>query len=378
MSRGELEAGTRGAVFSDVDHRFMDIALRLAERGLGNTWPNPSVGCLVVSKHGHIVGRGWTAAGGRPHAETIALSAAGPVSSQGATVYVTLEPCSHTGHTSPCTDALIQSGIARCVISYLDPDARVNGQGVMRLQQAGIRTDVGLLSERGIYVNRGFFSRVEKGRPLFTLKLASTLDGKIATCSGESRWITGRESRRFAHRLRAEHDGILVGSGTALKDNPDLRCRLDGVAKRDAERIVLDGRLRLSSDLQLALTAQDSPVVVVTRSDADDARKDLLRRCGIDIVELEALSPSGVAEALAARGLTRILIEGGASISASFLRESLVDSLVWFHSSAIIGGDGQAAVDSIGALSLSQRRLFTRRVTNMCGDDHVTCLDRAS
>ena len=368
----------RVVVFSDLDCRFMDIALRLAERGLGNTWPNPAVGCLIVSKDGVVVGRGWTAPGGRPHAETSALSAAHPDQLCGATVYVTLEPCSHVGHTSPCVDALIEARVARCVVACLDPDKRVDGRGVARLRRAGIETEVGLLAERAAYINRGFFLRTTEDRPLFTLKLASTLDGRIATSSGESRWITGLSSRRVSHLLRAEHDGVLVGSGTAIADDPDLRCRLEGVSKSNIERIVLDGRLRLSLDSRLVATAQEDPVVVLTRLDADVSRKESLQRHGVEVISLRSLTPWCVAEALANRGLTRVFIEGGASVAASFLGENLVDSLVWFHAPMVVGGDGRAAVENIGVLSLAQSRTFIRRLTTVCGEDSVSFFDRVA
>ena len=208
----------------DLSH--MRAALALARRGLGNTWPNPTVGCVVV-RDGRVIGRAVTAPGGRPHAEPLALAMAG-TAARGATVYVTLEPCCHHGRTPPCTEALIAAGVARVVIASPDPDPRVNGQGIARLRAAGIVVDAGLLAAEAEDVNAGFFHRVRHGRPLVTLKLASTLDGRIATRTGESRWITGEPARRMAHALRGRHDAVMVGVGTVLADDPDLTCRIPG------------------------------------------------------------------------------------------------------------------------------------------------------
>ena len=202
----------------DLTH--MRAALALARRGLGATWPNPSVGCVIVN-HGRVVGRGFTSPGGRPHAEPNALAMAG-LQARGATVYVTLEPCCHWGQTPPCTDALIHAGVARVVIAARDPDKRVDSQGIARLREAGIQTEEGLLQTEAHDILAGFIQRTTAGRPLVTLKLATTLDGKIATHAGESQWITGPEARRMAHALRARHDAIMVGVGTVMADNPDL------------------------------------------------------------------------------------------------------------------------------------------------------------
>ena len=218
-------------------------ALALARRGLGRVAPNPAVGCVLV-KDGHIIGRGWTLNGGRPHAETEALRRAGSAA-KGATAYVTLEPCAHHGKTGPCAEALVAAGIARAVVAIEDPDPRVSGKGIAILQRAGIAVTMGVGQAAAAAINEGFFRRVRDRRPLFTLKLATSLDGRIATHTGESRWITGEKARAQAHLLRAEHDAVLIGSDTALIDDPKLTCRLPGLERVSPLRIVLDGRLRL-------------------------------------------------------------------------------------------------------------------------------------
>ena len=216
----------------------MRAALALATRGLGNSWPNPSVGCVIV-RDGQVLGRGWTRPGGRPHAETEALKAAGPAA-RGATAYVTLEPCCHWGRTPPCTDALAAAGIARVVVAIRDPDPRVNGEGLGRLRAAGIDVEEGLLAAEATSLNAGFIKRVRQGLPMVTLKLATSLDGRLATATKESKWITGPAARRAAHGLRARHDAILVGSGTVIDDDPDLTCRLPGGVPVPAPRVVAE------------------------------------------------------------------------------------------------------------------------------------------
>src|SRR5512134_1017521 len=243
-------AGSAAALpTGDEDAHWMGVALTLARRGLGNTWPNPSVGCVLV-RDGRVVGRGWTQPGGRPHAETEALRRAGDLA-RGATAYVTLEPCSHHGRTPPCCNALIAAGVARVVCAMRDPDPRVDGRGFARLREAGIEVVEGLLEAEAQALNAGFARRIREGRPFVTLKLATTLDGRIATARGESRWITGPEARREAHALRARHDAILVGSGTAVSDDPDLSCRLPGAAPVKSLRVIADARLRTPPTAQV-------------------------------------------------------------------------------------------------------------------------------
>ena len=242
----------------------MGIALALARRGLGRVWPNPAVGCLLV-REGRIIGRGWTGSGGRPHAETEALrraSASGGAA--GATAYVTLEPCGHTGKTPPCAKALVEAGIGRAVVAATDPDPRVNGRGIAMLEAAGIEVTLGVRAAEARALNAGFLSRVEQGRPLVTLKLATTLDGRIATHTGASRWISGPVARDWTHALRAMSDAIMIGSGTALADDPELTCRLPGMTDLSPVRVVVDRRLRLPLTSRLVRDAKRQPTWLIT------------------------------------------------------------------------------------------------------------------
>jgi diaminohydroxyphosphoribosylaminopyrimidine deaminase / 5-amino-6-(5-phosphoribosylamino)uracil reductase len=338
------------------DAQFMAVALRLAERGLGQVWPNPAVGCVVV-KGGRIVGRGWTQPGGRPHAEFEALTRAG-AEALGATAYISLEPCAHYGQTPPCTMALLHAGIRRAVIAATDPDPRVDGRGIDQLRQAGVEVTLGVAKDQAERLNAGFFKRVRAGRPLVTLKLATSLDGRIATRSGVSHWITGDEARQRAHHLRASHDAIVVGSGTALADDPELTCRLPGLAERSPVRIVLDGRLRLPPSSRLARTAREVPTWLITRADADAKRRAALERSGVEVLTVASTPGEHIGlelalAALAARGLTRVLVEGGSALAAALLRARLVDRLVWFQAPLLIGGDGLPAIGTLAADTLA-------------------------
>jgi len=340
-----------------VDRDFMAAALSLAQRGLGRTWPNPSVGCLLVrfsptGGAGRVVGRGFTQPGGRPHAETQALAQAGALA-KGATAYVTLEPCSHHGKTPPCAEALIEAGVARCVVAATDPDPRVSGRGLARLREAGIEVVEGVLQHEAEALNAGFFLRVMEGRPLVTLKLATSLDGRIATHSGESRWITGPAARAYGHWLRAEHDAILVGANTAIADDPELTCRLPGCEDRHPVRIVLDSHLRLPLTHKLVATARQVPLWLICAEGNERARLAAFSGAGVEVIEVArdsqgGLSIDAVLSALGARGLTRLLVEGGGHVAAAFLRRDRVDCLVWFHAPMVIGGDGLPALQGFG------------------------------
>src|SRR5580692_5156169 len=264
-----MDEPSRAARAEDAAH--MRSALALARRGVGNTWPNPSVGCVVV-KHGRVIGRAVTAPGGRPHAEPAALDIAG-VAARGGTVYVTLEPCCHWGRTPPCTDALISAGVARVVIATRDPDPRVDGAGIARLRAAGIEVAEGVQQEEADEVAAGFRTRVREGRPLVTLKLASTLDGRIATRSGESRWITGEPARRAAHALRGRSDAVMVGVGTVMADDPELTCRIPGYRPNPVVRIVADSRLRTPLTATLVATASRNPTWMLIREGTDPERR---------------------------------------------------------------------------------------------------------
>jgi diaminohydroxyphosphoribosylaminopyrimidine deaminase/5-amino-6-(5-phosphoribosylamino)uracil reductase len=347
----------------DLEH--MRHALRLAERGLGNTAPNPAVGCVIVSREGRIVGRGWTGAGGRPHAETVALSQAGN-SAKGATAYVTLEPCAHHGVTPPCADALVKAQVARVVGAVVDPDTRVAGAGFARLEGAGIEVTRGVLEDEARALNLGFFKRLSEGRPLVTLKIAQSADGFVADAKGNSKWITGTRARAHGHLLRAAHDAVLVGIETVLADDSALTCRLPGFDGLSRLRIVLDSRLRLPPDSQLAKTAKDSPVVVFT---AASVGGDALTAQGVQIERVSADEEGrpdigAVLQALGKRGLTRVLVEGGPRIHAGLLRRNLVDRIHLYRAPLLIGQGGLPAIAPFGPsdLNLAQRLHLIERL----------------
>jgi diaminohydroxyphosphoribosylaminopyrimidine deaminase / 5-amino-6-(5-phosphoribosylamino)uracil reductase len=356
----------------DIDH--MRSALALARRGLGTTWPNPSVGCVIV-KDGRVVGRAVTANGGRPHAEPLALDMAGPAA-RGATVYVTLEPCCHWGRTPPCTDALIAAGVARVVIATRDPDRRVDSQGVARLASAGIAVEEGILRDEALAILAGFTRRTLAGRPAITLKLASTLDGRIATHSGESRWITGEAARRVAHAMRGRHDAVMVGVGTVLADDPDLTCRLPGFRNRPLVRVIADSHLRTPLTSRLLVTASETPVWFLHREGTDPARLAAFRDLGAKLLAVPGASAgvdlvAGLAS-LGEQGLTRVLVEGGGQIAAALLRAGLVDDIAWFHAPAIMGGDGWPAVQAFGINEIGSMPRFTPRRSIPLGCDMLT------
>ena len=349
----------------DIGH--MRTALALAARGLGRVWPNPAVGCVIV-KQGRVIGRGWTQPGGRPHAETEALARPG-TDARGATAYVTLEPCSHHGRTPPCADALVEAGIARVVCALGDPDPRVDGQGYERLRRAGVTVDTGVLAAEAAAVNVGFLLRVREGRPFVTLKLATSLDGRIGTAGGESQWITGPEARAAGQMLRATHDAIVIGSNTALKDDPELTCRLPGLAGASPVRAVLDRRFRLPMASKLARTARQVPVWVLTAPEAPQ-RNDIAA-FGVERVQCDG-SVEGALVALAARGVTRVLVEGGAMVAAELVKADLVDRIVWFHAGAVIGGDGMGAVLPLGRAKLDDAPRFRRLSLAPIGADAMS------
>ena len=332
---------------------MMRAALALARRSLGRTWPNPAVGCVIV-RDGQVIARGRTREGGRPHAEADAIAEAAKAgqSLMGATAYVTLEPCAHHGRTPPCADALVAAGIARVVSALEDPDPRVKGQGQARLKSAGIAVEVGEGAADAAEINAGFLLRIREGRPLFHLKMAGSLDGRIATASGESKWITGEAARRDGHRLRAIHDAILVGAATAAADDPDLTCRLPGLAARSPVRIVLDSQARLSLRSKLETSAQVTAVWLVCTKSAPGDRLEELSALGMEVVEVEGGSDGRIdvlaaARALGGRGLTRVLVEGGGQVAASLLKAGLVDRISSYRAGLVLGEDSRSAVGGL-------------------------------
>ncbi len=361
---------------SAVDRRFMAMALALAERGLGNVWPNPAVGCVLV-KEGRVVGRGWTQPGGRPHAESEAIGRAGEAA-RGSTAYVTLEPCAHHGRTPPCTELMLAAGIARTVVAAVDPDPRVDGRGIARLRAAGIAVEVGCLEAEACRLNAGFFARMRERRPQVALKLATSADGRIATATGDSKWITGAAARAEGHRLRLRHDAILVGSGTALADDPMLTCRLPGLEERSPVRVVLDRRLRLEPASRLARSGASQPLWLFT-SDPRGASGAALRRQGVELHALADAAPAAQLRAmlkvLAERGITRLLVEGGAGVATAFLRARLVDRLYLFDAPLLLGADGQPATLSLGVERLDAAPRWRRVEERLLEEDRVAVME---
>lgn len=363
-----------------ADGRHMAAALALSARHLGRTWPNPSVGCVLV-REGRVVGRAITAVGGRPHAETLALERAGAAAA-GAVAYVTLEPCAHDGETPSCAEALAAAGVARVVAPFADPDPRTAAAGFRRLREAGVEVAVGCMAKEAERLHAGFLSRLARGRPLVTLKVAASLDGRVATAKGASRWITGEASRRLGHALRAGHDAVMVGSGTVLADDPALTCRLEGLAAASPVRVVADGRLRLPEDAKLVRTAAEVESWVLTGRDAPGERRRRLRSRGVTVLEVAGgrcgrLCPEAMLRALGERGITRLLVEGGPALATALLRASLVDRMAWFTAPLAMGGDGLAALGALGVDSLDA--LASWRVVERlaCGEDGVAMLEAA-
>ncbi len=358
----------------ETDRAHMRAALTLAARGLGNTWPNPSVGCIVV-KDGRVVGRALTAASGRPHAEPQAIAMAG-AAARGATMYVTLEPCCFHGRTPPCTDAILAAGIARVVVAMPDPDPRVDGKGLARLRDGGVQVTTGLLADEAMEVNAGLTCRVCAGRPMVTLKLASTLDGRIATRGGESQWITGEDARRAAHGLRGRHDAVLVGAGTVLADDPDLTCRIPGYTRLPTVRVIADSRLRTPLTARVVGTARAAPTWILVAPGHDAARAEAMRAAGVELIEVPrsetGLDLQAGLAALADRGLTRVLAEGGAQLAAALLRTDLVDRMAWFHAPAILGGDAWPAAEAFGVAKLAEMPRFARLGMRAVGADMLS------
>ncbi len=359
----------------------MSLALALGRRGLGNTWPNPAVGAVIVRDDGGtpvIVGRGWTQPGGRPHAEVEALRRAGDAA-RGATMYVTLEPCSHHGKSPPCADAIVAAGIARVVSALEDPNPEVAGQGHSRLREAGIAVEVGLGAAEARRAHAGHIRRMREHRPQVTLKLALSADRKVGAAGRRPVAITGEAARARVHRIRAMNDAILVGIGTAIADDPQLTCRLPGMEKRSPVRVLLDTNLRLPPSSALAKSARETPVWVVAGVDAPAQAARALRQRGVELLHAPALAGrldlAAVLGRLAERGISRLMVEGGPTVAASFVAANLVDEAVLFRSAKVLGPDG---IDALEGLSLDA---LTGRMTPLgrepVGDDSVEFFERA-
>jgi diaminohydroxyphosphoribosylaminopyrimidine deaminase/5-amino-6-(5-phosphoribosylamino)uracil reductase len=361
------------------DARWMRLALGLGARGRGNTWPNPAVGCVIVAS-GRVVGRGWTQPGGRPHAEAMALMQAGDAA-RGATVYVTLEPCAHHGQTPPCADALVAAGVARVVIALRDPDPRTDGGGAARLRAAGVVVVEGVLEDVARAAHAGFLSRVERGRPALTLKLATSLDGRIATATGESRWITGPGARHAVHALRLSHDAVMVGAGTVRADDPLLTVRGFGAVPQPV-RIVVSRRLDIPRDGQLAQSAVDIPLWLLHGDDAGEAAVAFWTARGARCLPC-GTGPGGQVDMdvalriLGDAGLTRVFCEGGGALAASLLAGDLVDRMVGFTAGIALGAEGRPAIAALGVAQLAEAPRFTLREVRAVGGDMMGVWDRA-
>ncbi len=342
---------------SSDDSRFMALALALGRRGLGRTWPNPAVGAVLV-KDGAIVGRGWTQPGGRPHAETEALRRAGDAA-RGATMYVTLEPCSHFGKTPPCADAIVAAGVSRVVSAIKDPNPEVAGNGHARLRAAGIAVDVGIGADEARRDHAGHIRRMRDGRPHVMLKLAISADGKAGAAGRKPIAITGEAARERVHLMRAQSDAIMIGIGTALADDPLLTCRLPGMGKISPVRVVLDSALRLPLGSRLAKSAREVPLWIVVAADAAKAREDALRAEGVEVLRSAGgggrLELSAMLKLLAGRGVTRLMVEGGPTLASALLAADLIDEAQLFHSQHALAADGIDALDTGAAAALGRQ-----------------------
>ncbi|MCS0496999.1 bifunctional diaminohydroxyphosphoribosylaminopyrimidine deaminase/5-amino-6-(5-phosphoribosylamino)uracil reductase RibD [Ancylobacter sp. MQZ15Z-1] len=363
------------------DEALMGVALSIGRRELGHTWPNPAVGAVVVRETPAgpvILGRGWTAKGGRPHAEPQALAMAGE-GARGATLYVTLEPCSHHGRTPPCVDAVRASGVARVVAAIGDPDVRVSGRGFSILREAGIRVDVGVGAAEAALVHAGHIRRVSEGRPHVMLKMAVSADGKAGLEERRPAAITGPASRARVHMMRATHDAVLTGIGTVLADDPQFTCRLPGMLDRSPVRVVLDSALRLPAESALLASLDTAPVWVVAGEDAPAAAEERLGERGVEVMRVRR-HPSGgldlneVMRLLALRGLTRVMVEAGPRMAAAVLRADLVDECALFEAPVQLG---VGAIDALEGLPLGALNDYLTTVgTERHGPDRLTIMRR--
>jgi diaminohydroxyphosphoribosylaminopyrimidine deaminase/5-amino-6-(5-phosphoribosylamino)uracil reductase len=370
----------KSRVSKAADQRFMQLALTLGRRGQGRTWPNPAVGAVVV-KDGVIVGRGWTQPGGRPHAEPEALARAGEAA-RGATLYVTLEPCSHVGKSPPCADAIIAAGIARVVSAIEDPNPEVAGQGHARLRAAGITVDIGLGATEAAHDHAGHFRRIRDKRPHVILKLAVSSDDKIGASGHKPVAISGEAARARVHLLRAQCDAVLVGIGTVRSDDPLLTCRLPGMEARSPVRVVLDRSLRIPGTSRLVHAARETPLWVMTSSLSEAPAAMKLGAAGAQVIRVATTAtPPGldllaVLHALADKGITRLLVEGGARVASSFIAAGLVDEVWLLRGPDAIGADGVAALDALPLSAITQSPTFRVRASEILQSDTLTIYER--
>jgi diaminohydroxyphosphoribosylaminopyrimidine deaminase/5-amino-6-(5-phosphoribosylamino)uracil reductase len=376
-----LAAEPAAAVAADdqaTDQHFITLALALGRRGLGNTWPNPAVGAVIV-KDGIVLGRGWTQPGGRPHAETQAIKRAGKAA-EGATIYVSLEPCSHKGKTPPCADAILKAGIARVVSAMEDPNPEVAGQGHRRLTEKGIRVDVGLGAEEARRIHAGHVCRVTQGRPQVMLKLAVSADGKVGLAGRRPAAITSEAARDRVAQWRARSDAILVGIGTVLADNPALTCRLPGMFERSPVRVVLDSQLKLPIASHVMVTVRETPTWVFASRSASEIAEQILQERGAKVFRVGQhkgrLDLNEVLAALAGEGITRLMVEGGPTVAASFVEADLVDEAVLVRAEKTIGPEGIAALQGLPLETLTGSDRLRLRASEQIGPDRAELFER--
>jgi diaminohydroxyphosphoribosylaminopyrimidine deaminase/5-amino-6-(5-phosphoribosylamino)uracil reductase len=377
----EDQYAEKSRVLKAADTRFMQLALTLGRRGLGRTWPNPAVGAVIV-KDGIIVGRGWTQPGGRPHAEVEALRRAAEAA-RGATLYATLEPCSHFGKSPPCADAIIAAGIARVVSAIEDPNPEVAGQGHAWLRAAGIAVDIGLGALEAARDHAGHFRRIRDKRPHVILKLAVSADDKIGAAGRKPIAISGEAAKARVHLLRAQCDAILVGIGTVQADDPLLTCRLPGMETRSPVRVVLDRALRIAGTSRLVHSARATPLWVMTSNLSEAPAAMKLGAAGAQVIRVPTTSAptpgldlTGVLQALAEKGITRLLIEGGARVASSFIAAGLVDEVWLLRGPDTIGPDGVAALDALPLSAITGSPSFKRRASETLQNDTLTIYER--
>lgn len=350
------------------DTYFMRQALELAADRLGLTSPNPSVGC-VIERGRKVVGRGVTGVGGRPHAETVAIADAG-IRARGATAYVSFEPCAHFGQTPPCADALVAAGLKRVVVACLDPDSRVAGRGIAILKRAKIAVTTGVLKDEAIRLNEGFIARVSRGRPMNILKLAMSMDGRIAAASGDSQWISSEESRQLVHRWRRECDAVMVGAGTVIADDPRLTCRIPG--GRDPVRVVIDARLRTPPTARVYRQRSKAPTILVTTQTNLAAAQEKYAHRRVEVIAVasygDQIELGRLMLEFGHRGWCRVLIEGGANLAGSALSAGIVDRVALFVAPKILG-DGLPAIGGMKSSSVCDGLALKDLSARMVGDD---------
>jgi diaminohydroxyphosphoribosylaminopyrimidine deaminase/5-amino-6-(5-phosphoribosylamino)uracil reductase len=372
----EQVAPTAPAAAAD-DARFMQLALTLGRRGLGNVWPNPAVGAVIV-KDGVIISRGWTQSGGRPHAEVEALKRA-KKAAEGATLYVTLEPCSHQGKTPPCADAIIRAGIVRVVSALEDPNPEVANKGHEKLRAKGVAVEVGLGAEEARRVHAGHIARVTQQRPHVLLKLAISADGKVGLAGRKPAAITAEAARARVFQLRAQSDAILVGIGTVLADNPQLTCRLPGMLERSPVRVVLDAQLRVPLSVSVVATVRETPTWIIGLRKASAVAGEILEQRGCKVFRVDddngRLDLSAVMKLLADEGITRLMVEGGPTVAASFVAADLIDEAALIYSEKLIGEGGVLPLEGMSLDALTER--LSARGSEALGPDTLEHYERA-